>query len=121
MIYLDNSKAVYKILTVLEKSMDMEEFNMDLISPERLGVSHERWSKYMEMISDVGYIKGVEVERDITGATVVNCDDIRITLKGLEYLQENSIMQKLYITVKGSEIYYGNRITNNFKCKVALL
>ena len=98
---MDNFKAVYKILTALEKSMDMEEFNMDLISPERLGVSYERWSKYMEMISDVGYVKGVEVDRDITGATVVNCDNIRITLKGLEYLQENSIMQKLYKAAKG--------------------
>ena len=29
------------------------------------------------------------------------CDDIEITLKGLEYLQENSIMQKIYKAAKG--------------------
>ena len=33
--------------------------------------------------------------------TSVDAEDIRITLKGLEYLSENSIMQKMYKTAKG--------------------
>ena len=37
----------------------------------------------------------------ITGETVVDNDDIRITLKGLEYLTENSIMQRIYKATKG--------------------
>ena len=31
----------------------------------------------------------------------MDIDDIRITLKGLEYLSENSIMQRLYKAAKG--------------------
>lgn len=58
---MDNFKAVYKILTALEKAMDYPEFDTIVIEPETLGVSHERWAWYMEMMLDVGYIKGVDL------------------------------------------------------------
>lgn len=50
---------------------------------------------------DIGYIKGVRVEEGIAKDLLVDADDIRITLKGLEFLQENSIMQRLYKAAKG--------------------
>ena len=93
---MDNFKAVYKILSALEKAMDYPEFDINDVGPEALGVSKERWARYIEMMVDVGYIKG-----DITGATRINASDVRITLKGLEYLQENSMMKKVYNAVKG--------------------
>lgn len=98
---MDNFKAVYKILTSLEKAMDYPEFDTSIIEPEAIGVSKERWARYIEMMSDVGYIKGVEINTYVTGETVVDIHNIRITLKGLEYLQENSIMNRIYKTVKG--------------------
>ena len=98
---MDNFKAVYKILTALEKCMDLPEFDMKQIDHEAIGVSKERWSRYIEMMADVGYIKGVKVMTNILGDTVVDDCGIRITLKGLEYLQENSIMQKMYKAAKG--------------------
>lgn len=42
-------------------------------------------------MADVGYIKGIRIVEDITGRTTVHCERLRITLKGLEYLQEDSI------------------------------
>lgn len=39
--------------------------------------------------------------RDLTGETEIEAPNIRITLKGLEYLQENSIMRKMYNFAKG--------------------
>ena len=98
---MDNFKGVYKILTALERAMDLPAFNIDQIGPKALGVSEERWGRYIEMMADVGYIKGVSISRDVTGSTIVEAEDIRITLKGLAYLQENSIMQKLYRAAKG--------------------
>lgn len=53
------------------------------------------------MMADVGYIKGVTLKKDIAGNLNVDAKDIRITLKGLEYLQENTIMRKLYHAAKG--------------------
>lgn len=98
---MDNFKAVYKILSTLEKAMDLPEFDISAINYKTLGVSKERCSRYIEMMVDVGYIKGVRVGTNITGETIVECDNIRITLKGLEYLQENSIMKKIYNAAKG--------------------
>lgn len=98
---MDNFKAVYKILTALEKAMDLPEVGIAEISAEALGVSEERWARYIEMMLDVGYIKGVRITRNLMGETKVEGSDIRITLKGLEYLQENSIMKKIYRTAKG--------------------
>lgn len=98
---MDNFKAVYKILSALEASMDLPRVNPDMISAETLGVSEERWIKYIEMMADVGYIKGVTVQRYINGAASVSIDDIQITLKGLEYLQENSVMKQVYKYMKG--------------------
>lgn len=98
---MDNFKAVYKILSTLERAMDLPEFDISVIGPDELGITKERWNRYIEMMADVGYVKGVSVSRDITGSIRVNCSNLRITLKGLEYLQENSIMQKMYHFAKG--------------------
>ena len=98
---MDNFKIIYKILFTRERSMDLEKFNPDSISPEALKISDERWNKYMEMLLDAGYIKGVKIQKYVAGGTSVDIDDIRITLKGLEYLSENSIMQRLYKAAKG--------------------
>ena len=99
---MDNFKAVYKILSQLEKAMDYPEMDLlPVIGPDKLGVSQERWNRYMEMMLDVGYIKGVRISRFVTGETDINIADIRITLKGLEYLQENTIMRRIYNAAKG--------------------
>ncbi len=99
---MDNFKAVYAILTTLEKAMDYPAADLnEIIGPEALGVSRERWARYMEMMADVGYIKGVVTRQTVVGGTAVQMDSPRITLKGLEYLQENSVMRKIYNTAKG--------------------
>lgn len=67
----------------------------------RSALRMRRWCRYMEMMADVGYITGVEIQRFITGETSVDARDIRITLKGLEYPQENGIMRKFYKAAKG--------------------
>ena len=98
---MDNFTAVYKILSALEKAMDYPQFDIEQIGPEALGVSKERWSRYIEMMIDVGYIKGAEIKRYITGELAIDASEVRITLKGLEYLQENSLMRKVYKTLRG--------------------
>ena len=51
---MDNFKAVYKILTALERAMDYPEFDaVQQIGPDALGVTPERWGRYIEMMVDV--------------------------------------------------------------------
>lgn len=92
---------IYKILHGLESCMDLEAVNLEMISPETLKISRERWEKYLEMLQDAGYIKGVRISTYISGEKSVNADNIQVTLKGLEYLNENSMMKKAYRTIKG--------------------
>ena len=47
---MDNFKIIYKILSALEKSMDMGGIDVNCISAEQLKVSQERWNRYMEML-----------------------------------------------------------------------
>lgn len=98
---MDNFHIIYKILSSLEKAMDYPEFDISQISAAKLKISEERWARYMEMLSDMKLIKGVQVTQSIYGTTEVNDCGIRITLKGLEYLTDNSIMKRIYKAVKG--------------------
>ncbi len=97
----DNFKFIYKILKALEAAMDYPQFDVSQMSHEKLGISQERWCRYIEMMLDAGYIKGIRVYRDCTEEYCIENDGIRITLKGLEYLSENTIMQRMYKTAMG--------------------
>ena len=98
---MDNFTAVYKILASLEAQMDLEKANPEAFSAEALGVSRERWKKYLRMMAEADYISGVRYESFVDGGGVLRIDDIRLTLKGLEYLQDNSMMRKVYRSLKG--------------------
>ena len=54
------------------------------------------------MIQDAGLNKGAELKTDVTGEMHLrNERRIQITLQGLEYLQENAIMKRIYNAAKG--------------------
>ena len=97
----DNFGCIYKILKALEKAMAYPEFDIDQINHEALGVSEYRWARYMEMMLSTGLIDGVKIYYDINDTLRIVNDDIHITLKGLEYLSENTIMQRIYKAAKG--------------------
>lgn len=100
----DNFKFIYKILRALEAAMDCPEFSIEQISAEKLGISKHRWFRYLEMMTEAGYIAVVSFTKDICDEFSIEQSDtgIRITLRGLEYLSENSIMQKFYNAAKGA-------------------
>jgi len=98
---MDNFKVLYKMLKTLEKAMDVPEFDPDLISHEKLAVSEERWNQYIQMLHDEGLIKGVGIKQWVTGDVDIDIQDIKITLKGLQFLEENSLMKKVANAAKG--------------------
>lgn len=98
---MDNFKTIYRILRYLEKAMDYDEADMDFISASALGLSERRWTAIMEMLVKEGYIDGLTVTRSRDGDVVLSVNDPRITLRGLEYLNENSLMQKAAKLAKG--------------------
>ena len=100
---MDNFTIIYKILKALEEAMDYEIFDTATISPERLGISKPKWEKILIMLKNSGYITGIVTERSLSDYSERIVEPITpvITLKGLEYLSENSMMQKAYRMLKG--------------------
>ena len=100
---MDNFVVIYRILKALEASMDFEEFDEQLISPERLGITKERRDKLLIQMQKEGYISGISVVQyvDLASPSVDIPNSISITIKGLEYLAENSLMTKAANLAKG--------------------
>ena len=102
---MDNFKIIYRILRYLEKSMDCEELDLEQISASKFGISEPRWVSLMGIIVSEGFVDGISVKRSVGGETLLSYSNPRITLKGLEYLQENSLMRKAAQLAQGvSEI-----------------
>ena len=98
---MDNFKLIYKILCHLEQSMDYSEFDNDAFTAMRYKITEERWHKILKMLTVNGYIEGVAIHQSADGDIVVSGGHPEITLTGLEYLQENSLMQKAAKLAKG--------------------
>ena len=100
---MDNFTVIYKILKALEKAMDYDEFDIAMISCERLNISHQRWEKILIMLAKAGYIEDVvfdQCEGDYSPKLEKPIRPV-ITLKGLEYLSENTLMKKTANIVRG--------------------
>lgn len=99
----ENFKLIYKILSKLESMMQFEQIDVDRISHKALNVNYELWERIIIMLFENGYIKNVKIVKyvDEPKEKVIDFSRIEITLKGLEYLEENSTMQKAKKLVKG--------------------
>ncbi len=82
----------YKILKALESGEYPPAYSLH---PERLGCSHEKFGKVLKSLVDEGYIRNVKIYTDVLGTPVTDVSRAEITLKGAEYLNENSAMQKI--------------------------
>ena len=96
---MDNFKVIYKILKLLEVAMDYDGFDRNQLTAEYLGISKNRLDAILTMLQEEGYVHGVMYVRGLHG---VKLDpSFGITLKGLEYLEENSTMKKAAALIKG--------------------
>lgn len=100
---MDNFIIIYKILKALEKAMDMPEFDINNIMWDALKISENRWYSIMGMLIKNGYVEGIEITQFLTGNVGVTDHGICITLKGLEYLNDNSIMKRAMRTLQGAK------------------
>lgn len=99
---MQDFRIIYKILYILQRSMDLEEFDKENLSPERLGLSVPKWSRIMAILIKEGYISGAETWNEADcGYPRVSLTRPEITLKGLDYLETNSLIRKDADLAKG--------------------
>lgn len=96
-------KVIYKILSILAKSMDYPEFDVERLSAKALGISDPMRLRLLEMLLKKGYIEGIQIRKyiDESYPVVVGMENIQITMDGLAYLEENSLMKKASDIAKG--------------------
>lgn len=99
---MNNFKIIYKILKYLETAMDYSEPDYEPLNKDALGISEERRTALIEQLLKNGYIEGVEIKKYIGNVSpVISYFKPKITLKGLEYLHNNTMMQKIFNAAKG--------------------
>lgn len=93
---MDNFKIIYKILKELEKNMGNESFSIENISAEKLKISFEKWEQLLILLQEDGYIKGLILSKELTSIYrhIIETIKPQITLRGLEYLADNTFMAK---------------------------
>jgi len=81
----------YRILAYLYEYFKAgENPDLDMIGPDALGIPCGYWVNLMESLSSEGYIKGVSFPTAVGVIGGVKVADLKITQKGIEFLQDNS-------------------------------
>lgn len=93
---MDNFNAIYKILKLLDKHKGDEEFDYELISAKAMKMKVSDWEQIMIELQMNGFIRGLVYTQDMTNKFphIVEPIHPQITLKGMEYLANNSFMKK---------------------------
>lgn len=91
---MNTLKAAYRILNALEHK-DRDRAMCAQIGPAAIGLEQADWLDVMTTLIEEGYISGVKISTDILGETTVDMRAAKITMKGAEYLHENSAMKKI--------------------------
>ena len=99
---MDKFRIIYKILRTLEQNMGKEDFDYEKISAQAMKTTYEIWEQLLIMMYDEGYIKGIVLATSTEDKFPHIAEPIRpvITIKGLEYLADNSFMAKAKETLK---------------------
>ena len=93
---MDNFKVIYRILKYLERRIDTPFATIEDLDPSQLGVSRNRLEKLLKEMEKCGYIEGLmwtQTMSDVAPHLVPGCR-VEITIRGLEYLTESSLMKK---------------------------
>nr|DAM64175.1 MAG TPA: YjcQ protein [Caudoviricetes sp.] len=93
---MDSFNAIYKILKLLDKHKGDEEFDYELISAKAMKMKVSDWEQIMIELQMNGFIRGLVYTQDLTNKFphIVEPIHPQITLKGMEYLANNSFMKK---------------------------
>lgn len=96
-----NFKLIYRILSLLDKYLDYEDPDWSRLSADHFQVTEKRLISIMLMLYQAGYIDGIEPIHLGGNRFDLKYINPTITLKGLEYLEDNDLMHKAYRLLKG--------------------
>ncbi|MBU5214942.1 YjcQ family protein [Heyndrickxia oleronia] len=98
---VDTADIIFAILKYLEESLDEEKIDYRKINEKSLGISYPRYCRVLGMMIDEELITGL-APVNVAGSTYTQYKFINpsITLKGIEYLNQNKPSAKVYKILK---------------------
>lgn len=94
MAHNDMHVVIYKILSYLYECMKIGvNPSVRRVGASELGIPDDYWTQIVAQLVERGYVSGVSVTRTTSG-DVVNFSKPSVTLDGVEFLMENSMMGK---------------------------
>ena len=99
---MDDFKIIYRILKYLRDSMDYEEFDSENFNAATFETNDNRFNALIVQLQKSGYIEGLNIMQMLRQPLrAVPPLSPRITIKGLEYLNDNGMMKKAANIAKG--------------------
>lgn len=86
--------ACILLMYLYECLKNSRKVNIDYIDNEHLNIGREYWEMIVTELFNAGYIEGVIVTSWKGGSSVLLTDKLRITMKGIEYLETDTAMEK---------------------------
>ncbi|RGY64511.1 hypothetical protein DXA30_08050 [Fusobacterium ulcerans] len=95
------SNTIYRILKIIDLAFDQEgPFETNKLFPlEKLKISEKRLEVILKDLIDSNYILGIHFTEFDNGKCIIHCYDPCLTIKGMLFIEENSIMKRAYDTL----------------------
>ncbi|MGL4671558.1 MAG: YjcQ family protein [Cetobacterium sp.] len=99
------STSVYQVLKAIDDSYENNNFNFEeTLSLEKLKISERRLNLILEGLVNDNFIIGFSVDEvcfgDDGAPEIIQVSAPRLTISGMDYLENNSSMKKAYNTLK---------------------
>lgn len=94
-------KLIYLILNTIKDCMDYNEVIIETLTPEALNSTKEKIDNVVELLYKDGYIRNIDFKEYCTGAKTYDLKRAKITSEGIDYLNENATMRKVYNALRG--------------------
>lgn len=92
--------VIYSILKILYENLKSGKYvELKSLSAEAYGLPHKYYEVIMDNLIERGYIRGIK-KINYLGGSCEYRGDITITHEGIEYLFDNSMMNKIKNTLK---------------------
>ena len=88
---------VYVILKSIDESFENDNFSLEnTLNHNKFKISEKRLFAILEDLISYGYITGISIKFTLSQNTNVSINRPRLTLLGIEYLENNTAMKRAY-------------------------
>lgn len=92
---------IFQILKAIDTAYEENNFNLEkTLSLEKLNISERRLILMLEQLKEKNYITGITLVHSVGGHINIAINNPRLTLDGMNFLENNTAMKKAYETLK---------------------